>query len=77
MVESTAGSECAAAEQQQQQRQVVQCHLEGLAAKYPSKDKQRQALHAALLSDVTSAEAWACVLQHEVSCPSACAARQP
>lgn len=66
MIKSMAGGECAAAEQQQ--RQVVQRHLEGLVAKYPSKDKQRQALHAALLSDITSAESWACVLQHEELC---------
>jgi hypothetical protein len=44
----------------------VEHQLSDLVAKYPSDDRQRQALHAALLADVTSADAWACVLQHEV-----------
>lgn len=44
----------------------VQRQLQSLVTKYPSDDRQRLALHAALLADVTSADAWACVLQHEV-----------
>ena len=44
----------------------VEQHLKGLVAKYPASDEQRQALHAALLADVTSADAWARVLRYEV-----------
>ena len=40
--------------------------LQSLLTKYPSDDRQRLSLHTALLADVTSADAWACVLQHEV-----------
>lgn len=52
--------------------QGVQRQLSDLVAKYPSEDKQRQALHAALLADVTSADAWARVLQYEVQQYSVC-----
>lgn len=50
----------------QEQGQHVQQQLAALVAKYSSDDRQRQALHATLLADVSSADAWARVLQHEV-----------
>ena len=46
--------------------------LANLVAKYPSDDRQRLELHAALLTDVTSADAWAHVLQHEVRSQQVC-----
>lgn len=52
-----------------QRRSSVEQHLRDLVAKYSVSDKQRQALHSALLADVGSADAWARVLRFEVGAP--------